>query len=289
MIWNSISIKKIEDNDCDFFKKFSVKYSMVMFASLMKLNLFENVIDKNIKNLKKLEDYIQNKVEHSKKEMLEIREVFRTMGFEIESSVFDEKRELSLKDIFNEQFKEKNISEIFEIISNMEEFISLFIIVEDVLTKFLNDKGESTIKSSEIIKNLIILLKKENKKAKFLREMKDKTCLKNFKDLKEIWSLLRKIRNLIAHSYGIMNEKNIKKINEMIGKIISMLDFPILALLLDRDSLLNPREGISERDDIINRPILKEGYMIPFDSLTCRFFRNFFVYFMESLNETFKN
>ena len=41
MIWNSISIKKIEDNDCEFFKKFSVKYSMVMFASLMKLNIFE--------------------------------------------------------------------------------------------------------------------------------------------------------------------------------------------------------------------------------------------------------
>ena len=43
MIWDSISIKKIENNDCDFFKKFSVKYSMVMFASLMKLSIFEKL------------------------------------------------------------------------------------------------------------------------------------------------------------------------------------------------------------------------------------------------------
>ena len=68
-----------------------------------------------------------------------------------------------------------------------------------------------------------------------------------------------------------------------------MLDFPILTLLSDVDSLLNPWEGIPERDDIINRPILKENYIIPFDSITCRFFRNFFIYFMESLNETFKS
>lgn len=279
MIWNSISIKKIEDNDCDFFKKFSVKYSMVMFVSLMKLNLFENVIDKNIKNLKKLEDYIQNKVEHSKKEMLEIREVFRTMGFEIESSVFDEKRELSLKDIFNEQFKEKNISEIFEIISNMEEFISLFIIVENSLINFLNSKGKNTEKASKIIKDLKILLEEENKKDKFLEKIAKKTYLKKYDDLEKYWNLLRRMRNLISHSYGVMEEKDIEYINKILNEIISMLDFPILALLLDRDSLLNPLE----------RPILKENYIIPFDSITCRFFRNFFIYFMESLNETFKN
>ena len=289
MIWNSISIKKIEDNDCDFFKKFSIKYSMVMFASLMKLNLFENVIDKNIKNLKKLEDYIQNKVEHSKKEMLEIREVFRAMGFEIESSVFDEKRELSLKDIFNEQFKEKNISEIFEIISNMEEFISLFIIVENSLINFLNSKGKNTKKAFKIIEDLKILLEEENKKDKFLEKIAKKTYLKKYEDLEKYWNLLRRMRNLISHSYGVMEEKDIKYINEILNEIISMLDFPILALLSDRDTLLNPWEWITERDDIVNRPILKENYIIPFDSITCRFFRNFFIYFMESLNETFKN
>ncbi|WP_338952943.1 hypothetical protein [Fusobacterium nucleatum] len=289
MIWNSISIKKIEENDCNFFKKFHTRYSLVMFGSLMKLNLFENVIDKNIKNLKKLEDYIQNKVEHSKKEMLEIREVFRVMGFEIESSVFDEKRELSLKHIFNEQFKEKNILEIFEIISNMEEFISLFIIVENSLINFLNSKGKKTKKAFKIIEDLKILLEEENKKDKFLEKISDKTYLRNLENLEKLWDFLRKIRNLIAHSYGIMNKKNIKKINEMIGEIISMLDFPILTLLSDVDSLLNPWEGIPERDDIINRPILKENYIIPFDSITCRFFRNFFIYFMESLNETFKS
>ena len=279
MIWNSISIKKIEDNDCDFFKKFSIKYSMVMFASLMKLNLFENVIDKNIKNLKKLEDYIENKVEHSKKEMLEIREVFRTMDFEIESSVFDEKRELSLKDIFNEQFKEKNISEIFEIISNMEEFISLFIIVENSLINFLNSKGKNTKKAFKIIEDLKILLEEENKKDKFLEKIAKKIYLKKYDDLEKYWNLLRRMRNLISHSYGVMEEKDIEYINEILNEIISMLDFPILALLLDRDSLLNPLE----------RPILKENYIIPFDSITCKFFRNFFIYFMESLNETFKN
>lgn len=289
MIWNSISIKKIEENDCNFFKKFHTRYSLVMFGSLMKLNLFENVIDKNIKNLKKLEDYIQNKVEHSKKEMLEIREVFRMMDFEIESSVFDEKRELSLKDIFNEQFKEKNISEIFEIISNMEEFISLFIIVENSLINFLNSKGKKTKKAFKIIEDLKILLEEENKKDKFLEKIAKKTYLKKYDDLEKYWNLLRRMRNLISHSYGVMEEKDIEYINEILNEIISMLDFPILTLLSDRDSLLNPQEGIPERDDIINRPILKENYIIPFDSITCRFFRNFFIYFMESLNETFKS
>ena len=271
MIWDSISIKKIENNDCDFFKKFSVKYSMVMFASLMKLSIFEKL------SLEELEVYIKEKEKKSKIEMQEIEAIFLGMGLEIETSVLEEEREFSLKNIYNDQFKGKNILEIFEVISNIEEFISLFIIVEDILMKFLNDKGESTNKSSEIIENLIIFLKKENKKSKFL------------KDMKEIWSLLRKIRNLIAHSYGDMNEENIEVINKMIQKIISILDISTWLLLSNMDSLLNPFEGISERDDIINRPFFKEGYIIPFDSITCRFFRNFFIYFMESLNETFKN
>lgn len=139
------------------------------------------------------------------------------------------------------------------------------------------------------IKKIRGVLEEENKKDKFLKEMKDKTYLKNLKDLKEIWELLTKMRNLISHSYGDMNEKNIEDINKIIQKTISILDITTSMLLSDMDSLLNPFEGISERDDIINRPILKEGYIIPFDSITCRFFRNFFIYFMESLNETFKN
>ena len=282
MIWNSISIKKIEDNDCEFFKKFSVKYSMVMFASLMKLNIFEKI------SLEELENYIKEKEKHSKIEMKEIEAFFLGIGLEIETSVLEEEREFSLKNIYNDQFKGKNILEIFEVISNIEEFISLFIIVEDSLLNFLNTKGEKTKKNFKIIENLFKLLEEENKKNKFLEKISDKTYLRNLENLEKLWDFLRKIRNLIAHSYGIMNEKNIKKINEMIGEIISMLDFPTLTLLSDMDSLLNPWEGIPERDDIINRPILKENYIIPFDSITCRFFRNFFIYFMESLNETFK-
>jgi hypothetical protein len=283
MIWNSISIKKIEDNDCEFFKKFSVKYSMVMFASLMKLNIFEKI------SLEELENYIKEKEKHSKIEMKEIEAFFLGIGLEIETSVLEEEREFSLKNIYNDQFKGKNILEIFEVISNIEEFISLFIIVEDSLLNFLNTKGEKTKKNFKIIENLFKLLEEENKKNKFLEKISDKTYLRNLENLEKLWDFLRKIRNLIAHSYGIMNEKNIKKINEMIGEIISMLDFPTLTLLSDMDSLLNPWEGIPERDDIINRPILKENYIIPFDSITCRFFRNFFIYFMESLNETFKS
>lgn len=283
MIWNSISIKKIEDNDCEFFKKFSVKYSMVMFASLMKLNIFEKI------SLEELENYIKEKEKHSKIEMKEIEAFFLGIGLEIETSVLEEEREFLLKNIYNDQFKGKNILEIFEVISNIEEFISLFIIVEDSLLNFLNTKGEKTKKNFKIIENLFKLLEEENKKNKFLEKISDKTYLRNLENLEKLWDFLRKIRNLIAHSYGIMNEKNIKKINEMIGEIISMLDFPTLTLLSDMDSLLNPWEGIPERDDIINRPILKENYIIPFDSITCRFFRNFFIYFMESLNETFKS
>ncbi|CDA09035.1 hypothetical protein [Fusobacterium sp. CAG:649] len=283
MIWNSISIKKIEDNDCEFFKKFSVKYSMVMFASLMKLNIFEKI------SLEELENYIKEKEKHSKIEMKEIEAFFLGIGLEIETSVLKEEREFSLKNIYNDQFKGKNILEIFEVISNIEEFISLFIIVEDSLLNFLNTKGKKTKKNFKIIENLFKLLEEENKKNKFLEKISDKTYLRNLENLEKLWDFLRKIRNLIAHSYGIMNEKNIKKINEMIGEIISMLDFPTLTLLSDMDSLLNPWEGIPERDDIINRPILKENYIIPFDSITCRFFRNFFIYFMESLNETFKS
>lgn len=283
MIWNSISIKKIEDNDCDFFKKFSVKYSMVMFASLMKLSIFEKL------SLEELESYIKEKEKHSKIEMQEIDAIFLGMGLEIETSVLEEEREFLLKNIYNDQFKGKNILEIFEVISNIEEFISLFIIVEDVLKKFLKSKGKNIKKASLIIKKIKAVLEEENKKDKFLKEMKDKTYLKNLEDLKEIWELLTKMRNLIAHSYGDMNEKNIEDINKIVQKIISILDIPTSILLSDMDSLLNPFEGIPERDDIINRPILKEGYIIPFDSITCRFFRNFFIYFMESLNETFKN
>lgn len=283
MIWNSISIKKIEDNDCEFFKKFSVKYSMVMFASLMKLNIFEKI------SLEELENYIKEKEKHSKIEMKEIEAFFLGIGLEIETSVLEEEREFSLKNIYNDQFKGKNILEIFEVISNIEEFISLFIIVEDSLLNFLNIKGKKTKKNFKIIENLFKLLEEENKKNKFLEKISDKTYLRNLENLEKLWDFLRKIRNLIAHSYGIMDEKNIKKINEMIGEIISMLDFPTLTLLSDMDSLLNPWEGIPERDDIINRPILKENYIIPFDSITCRFFRNFFIYFMESLNETFKS
>ena len=283
MIWNSISIKKIEDNDCEFFKKFSVKYSMVMFASLMKLNIFEKI------SLEELENYIKEKEKHSKIEMKEIEAFFLGIGLEIETSVLEEEREFSLKNIYNDQFKGKNILEIFEVISNIEEFISLFIIVEDSLLNFLNIKGKKTKKNFKIIENLFKLLEEENKKNKFLEKISDKTYLRNLENLEKLWDFLRKIRNLIAHSYGIMDEKNIKKINEMIGEIISMLDFPTLTLLSDMDSLLNPWEGIPKRDDIINRPILKENYIIPFDSITCRFFRNFFIYFMESLNETFKS
>ena len=283
MIWNSISIKKIEDNDCDFFKKFSVKYSMVMFASLMKLSIFEKL------SLEELESYIKEKEKHSKIEMQEIYAIFLGMGLEIETPVLEEEREFLLKNIYNDQFKGKNILEIFEVISNIEEFISLFIIVEDVLKKFLKSKGKNIKKASLIIKKIKAVLEEENKKDKFLKEMKDKTYLKNLEDLKEIWELLTKMRNLIAHSYGDMNEKNIEDINKIVQKIISILDIPTSILLSDMDSLLNPFEGIPERDDIINRPILKEGYIIPFDSITCRFFRNFFIYFMESLNETFKN
>lgn len=283
MIWDSISIKKIENNDCDFFKKFSVKYSMVMFASLMKLSIFEKL------SLEELEVYIKEKEKKSKIEMQEIEAIFLGMGLEIETSVLEEEREFSLKNIYNDQFKGKNILEIFEVISNIEEFISLFIIVEDSLLNFLNIKGKKTKKNFKIIENLFKLLEEENKKNKFLEKISDKTYLRNLENLEKLWDFLRKIRNLIAHSYGIMDEKNIKKINEMIGEIISMLDFPTLTLLSDMDSLLNPWEGIPKRDDIINRPILKENYIIPFDSITCRFFRNFFIYFMESLNETFKS
>lgn len=283
MIWDSISIKKIEDNDCDFFKKFSVKYSMVIFASLMKLSVFEKL------SLEELEVYIKEKEKHSKIEMIEIKNIFLMMGIDIETPTFDEEREFLLKNIYTDQFKEKNILEIFEVISNIEEFISLFIIVEDVLKKFLNSKGENIKNASQIIKKIKVVLEEENKKDKFLKEMKDKTYLKNLKDLKEIWELLTKMRNLIAHSYGDMNEKNIEDINKIVQKIISILDIPTSMLLSDMDSLLNPFEGIPERDDIKNRPILKEGYIIPFDSITCRFLRNFFIYFMESLNETFKN
>ena len=283
MIWDSISIKKIEDNDCDFFKKFSVKYSMVMFASLMKLSVFEKL------SLEELEVYIKEKEKHSKIEMIEIKNIFLMMGIDIEAPTFEEEREFLLKNIYTDQFKEKNILEIFEVISNIEEFISLFIIVEDVLKKFLNSKGKNIKNASQIIKKIRVVLEEENKKDKFLKEMKDKTYLKNLEDLKEIWELLTKMRNLIAHSYGDMNEKNIEDINKIIQKIISILDIPTSMLLSDMDSLLNPFEGIPERDDIINRPILKEGYIIPFDSITCRFLRNFFIYFMESLNETFKN
>ena len=53
------------------------------------------------------------------------------------------KESFLLKNIYTDQFKEKNILEIFEVISNIEEFISLFIIVEDVLKKFLNSKGKN--------------------------------------------------------------------------------------------------------------------------------------------------
>ena len=283
MIWDSISIKKIEDNDCDFFKKFSIKYSMVMFASLMKLSVFEKL------SLEELEVYIKEKEKKSKIEMQEIEAIFLGMGLEIETSVLEEEREFSLKNIYNDQFKGKNILEIFEVISNIEEFISLFIIVEDVLKNFLNSKGKNIKNASQIIKKIREVLEEENKKDKFLKEMRDKTYLKNLKDLKEIWELLTKMRNLIAHSYGDMNEKNIEDINKIVQKIISILDMPTSMLLSDMDSLLNPFEEIPERDDIINRPILKEGYIIPFDSITCRFLRNFFIYFMESLNETFNN
>ena len=119
MIWDSISIKKIENNDCDFFKKFSVKYSMVMFASLMKLSIFEKL------SLEELEVYIKEKEKKSKIEMQEIEAIFLGMGLEIETSVLEEEREFSLKNIYNDQFKGKNILEIFEVISNIEEFISL--------------------------------------------------------------------------------------------------------------------------------------------------------------------
>ena len=221
--------------------------------------------------------------------MQEIEAIFLGMGLEIETSVLEEEREFSLKNIYNDQFKGKNILEIFEVISNIEEFISLFIIVEDVLKNFLNSKGKNIKNASQIIKKIREVLEEENKKDKFLKEMRDKTYLKNLKDLKEIWELLTKMRNLIAHSYGDMNEKNIEDINKIVQKIISILDMPTSMLLSDMDSLLNPFEEIPERDDIINRPILKEGYIIPFDSITCRFLRNFFIYFMESLNETFKN
>ena len=89
MIWDSISIKKIEDNDCDFFKKFSVKYSMVMFASLMKLSIFEKL------SLEELEVYIKEKEKKSKIEMQEIEAIFLGMGLEIETSVLEEEREFS--------------------------------------------------------------------------------------------------------------------------------------------------------------------------------------------------
>ena len=54
--------------------------------------------------------------------MQEIEAIFLGMGLEIETSVLEEEREFSLKNIYNDQFKGKNILEILKSFREFRDF-----------------------------------------------------------------------------------------------------------------------------------------------------------------------
>ena len=287
MFWNSISIKKLKDDDCDFFKKFHERYCSIMIPSQLNASNFLSLSDTELASLTTLieEDTVQ--------EMEEIYQMFLAIGIEFVSPVFSEERELPINSVQKKVFPNYSMKDTYLLFLNFEEFLSIFSTVEKVLMELLKENNIPTQVSAKIPDNLLALLKQKNLTSKFLYNLGNKTFIKNEESFRSAWDLSRTIRNILSHSYGNISEKNITQINSAINnffnELYTSLDSQTLLfinILLNRNTLLNPVEGPSTDKDIVNRPVLEKDKFLHLDPTFSNFTRNFFVYFMESLNDT---
>lgn len=287
MFWNSISIKKLKDDDCDFFKKFHERYCSIMIPSQLNASNFVSLSDDDLASLT---DLIENEAIH---EMKKINWGLLTMGIDVTNPVFSEERELPINSVQKKVFPTYSMKETYLLFLNFEEFLSIFSTVEKILKELLEENNIKTKVSAEIPANLLDFLKQKGLTSKFFSNLGNKTFIKNEKSFCSFWNLSRTIRNILGHSYGNISEKNITQVNSSINNFLCELQtslddqtFLIITGLLDDNTLLNSFEGPSNDKDIINRPVLEKDKFLHLDPIFSSFTRNFFVYFMESLNDT---
>lgn len=267
-MFNIFTIKNIEENDCTFFKEFHSKYHVITFYYLISCQVDDEYLEKNATELPYEFEYEINK--------LYVSNIARGIVL-TRPNIDDNSRSISFTNSFNSSFPDKTYTDIYFSINNIQQFFAIFSLTEGIILNLLKENGYQNLKNYEIPKILFEFLDQNNLTSNFFQELNNNTPIYDKESFEAFWTFIRKIRNIIGHTFGILSDRNIEDLKNAFYNFYNSLPnsrtnnlFKVLLTLEDDFQDLKKDNFIKLSDDIWN------------------FSRSFFIFLFEGLNTTLK-
>jgi len=215
MDYGTVSIKLPIEKQIGVYNNFLTQYSLIVTSNL----LVEELVSKS--NEQDLLDFFDEFHGHFNDYNV-VKNSFLMKMIDIEMIQAEETRGLWLDRLYVDMTtNQKMPSEIVLSIQRMKEYLLLFANFENTLKQEMYESNlvdsNKFIRENEIVKYLNDYLEKESKTALFYTEIRKRTYFKEFDEINKIWKMLNDIRNLFAHSGGIVTEKWLEKYKSTFG------------------------------------------------------------------------
>lgn len=268
MIFCKISMQEPNEKSGQYYKAFYNMYSFMQLSNLAFHSFLETASNSDIKEfINEYNGRITNDDDRICVNLLgagiDARGLYeKDINSNIFTDVFEnlEKKKLSYKDTL-------------EFFLNLQEFILIYALFEDNIKAII---GNPQATQAGLMRELEWYLKNKTKVIDFENKINEKTAetIEKFKEIKSLWTYFTIVRNLYAHSAGIVTNRvltDVKRIEDEIGKFCCKESFLLLNVLADHD------------EDVLNFLFEKEQLYVISDH-QLNFFRSFIIYILETLD-----
>ncbi|MEQ9878551.1 hypothetical protein ABRP92_11225 [Pectobacterium aroidearum] len=253
------------------------KESLTKSGKLSEKRFLDKIIpivdDDHIFNLA-VKSFLQELVENNANQSSEIKERYSCMGINV-GDYFKKNVNVNLDELLN-SLPTNNWYLVVKGFLNVWEFMFLFSAIESNLKEILRTQGiREKVYTTELIEKI------SDKYPDILNLM---SSVHHFsKEISfDVWSIFTEIRNIYAHTHGMLNDKNIHNLNKRIKQFRKSYHDSFKEIKSPSDFILS--SYVDDADEFFDKETLISGrfYLIPDNELNI--FRNFSSKFMTLLS-----
>ncbi|ACX87533.1 hypothetical protein H0255_03595 [Pectobacterium versatile] len=221
-----------------------------------------------------VKSFLQEIVEHNANQANEIKENYRDMGINV-GDYFKKNVNINLDELLK-SLPTNNWYLVVKGFLNVWEFMFLFSAIESNLKEILKSHGiQENIYTTQLIEKI------SDKYPNILSLMSN---VHHFsKEISfDVWGIFTEIRNIYAHTHGMLNDENIHKFNKRIKRFRQSYHSSFKEIKSSSDFILS--SYVDDADELFDKETLISGrfYLIPDKELNI--FRNFSSKFMTLLS-----
>ncbi|WP_169824219.1 hypothetical protein [Clostridium formicaceticum] len=263
-------MREPDENSGQYYKAFYNIYSFMQLSNLAFHSLLESASNNDIKEFI---DEHNGRITNN-----DDRICVHLLGMGIDARGLYDKGDKS--NVFTNVFdtlskKGLSFKYTLEFFLNLQEFILIYALFEDNIKAII---GNPKATQSGLMRELEQFIVKKNKLTIFTDKISEMTgsTIEAYNEIKSLWTYFTIIRNLYAHSAGIVTDRvlgDLEKIKNEIGDFCNKKNFLLLNIMADND------------EDVLNFLLEKEQLYVITDC-QLNFFRSFIVYILEALDIT---